>query len=545
MSMTSSLGANSTVFLSANVQSSPPAIRLNWENIAGVTRSAIKIARKLPGSSLFPTSGANVWAPAATANTWTDTSIQVGQLYEYQVTITHSAGTAYGHIASGIEVPARDMNGIVLLVVDSSLESAIASQLNTLENDLVGYGWIVKRKSVARNDSISSVQAQIKAEYDANPTLVRAAFIVGHAPVPSVNGLNPDGHGSVNHWSADSFYADLNGAWSVSGNSLNTQNIPSAVELQVGRITTAGMSAFPGSEAEQMINYLNRLHSYKTKAFNPQKKGLLIDGFGGYNFSANGYRVISTSLSAKNLIVAAPMANAAGRNCPAAPHPALSSQSYRWTYLTGGGGGDSMSGVACTDQMSGVNLQSPFNLAFGSYFGAWNGGNAFLRAPLLSGGLTISWAGTINYPLHHMAMGGTIGYSTQLAMNNKRSGMYLPLRASYTADGYDAYVGMLGDPTLVENILYPPGALVISRSGANARFSWTASSEPGIAGYHVYKISGNSITKIATTIASDLAWTSNLPYVVGEKYMVRAYKLETTSSGSYWNQSLGSLATAQ
>lgn len=167
--------------------------------------------------------------------------------------------------------------------------------------------------------------------------------------------------------------------------------------------------------------------------------------------------------------------------------------------------------------------------------------NSFIRAPLLAGALTSIWAGTINYPLHHLGMGGTIGQGVQLAMNNRIQNTYLPVRsATFGGDGFNAYVGLLGDPTLVENIIAPAGPLTLTKTSTNKiKFDWIASTEPGVSWYSIYKITATAITKVGTI--SGTSWTSDIAHIPNEKYMVRAVKLETTTSGSYWNQSMGSI----
>jgi len=533
------------VHVSAVAQKNANKITLNWDNVAGAVKYSTKIYKKLVSDSN--------WGSAidvdVSLNSWTDTSVVVGQMYDYKIVAEAHYGTSYGNIASGIELPAESYNGKIILVVDTGVSSFLTTQLAALEQDMLASGWIPIRKSIDRENSVSATVLRnlLITEYNKDPAHVKAALLIGHVPVPYTKGVNPDGHGNTD-WPTDAYYAELTSNWSSnSGNDpihLGLQGtIPSEVELQVGRIDMAGMSSFPGNEPEQITSYLNKLHAFKTKSFVPQNKGLLIDNFVGNDFASNGYRAMSTSVGAANVLAFDPLSNGNGMNCPTNPHPALGSQTYLWGYTCGGGGGTSMAGVSCTDQMDNINLGSVFNMAFGSYFGNWNGGDSYLRSYLLSGkGLTNAWAGTLNWWVQHMSMGKTIGYSTQVTMNNRIKNMYQPLRAtSWGGDNKDSYITLLGDPTLTLFQVAPPSNLAVSNSGGKLKFDWSASSESGLAGYHVYEIGTNEITRITSTPVSGTSFTSSVNFASGKKFMVRAVKLQITKSGSYFNQSLGAI----
>ena len=83
-------------------------------------------------------------------------------------------------------------------------------ELSRLEQDLAGDGWTVLRHDVprtavnpantnssvwaARAGELASLKALIKADYNADPSNVKAVFLFGHLPVPYSGNLNPDGH---------------------------------------------------------------------------------------------------------------------------------------------------------------------------------------------------------------------------------------------------------------------------------------------------------------------------------------------------------------
>jgi hypothetical protein len=193
-------------------------------------------------------------------------------------------------------------------------------ELTRLQQDLVGDGWTVLRHDVARNDSVPNIKAIIKTDYTADPANVKAVFLFGHVPVPYSGNICPDEH-SPDHkgaWPADVYYGDVNGAWTDS--SVNTtsaadsrnwnvpgdgkfdqSNIPSNVELMVGRVDLANMpgklvwngpATFP-SEVELLRQYLNKDHNFRHVINYLPRRGLIYDGFGdygGYAFAASSWR---------------------------------------------------------------------------------------------------------------------------------------------------------------------------------------------------------------------------------------------------------------
>src|SRR5882757_9502778 len=111
------LDTSYAVQASATVQSSPPQITLSWTTgplSAGTTGYAV--SRK--------DADATAWTPLislpATTTSYTDTNVTAGHLYEYQIVRQSPLLTAYGYLASGIDLPVVDSRGKVILVVDSS-----------------------------------------------------------------------------------------------------------------------------------------------------------------------------------------------------------------------------------------------------------------------------------------------------------------------------------------------------------------------------------------------------------------------------------------
>ena len=102
-------------------------------------------------------------------------------------------------MATAISMPASTLplvenRGKLVLVVDDTVASPLSAELSTLTKDLIGDGWTVLRRDVSRSATPPSVKAVIKAEYNADPTNVKAVFLFGHVPVPYSGNIVPDGH---------------------------------------------------------------------------------------------------------------------------------------------------------------------------------------------------------------------------------------------------------------------------------------------------------------------------------------------------------------
>lgn len=536
------LGHDRSVRVSATVQTNPPSITLSWLAHSNVT--GYSIYRKLKGGTSW---GAALATLGAAATTWTDATALVNTSYEYKIVRTTSnLGMGYGYVNSGIQLAMVENRGTVIMLVDNTMAAPLAAQLTTTQTDLENDGWKVLRHDVSRSALPSAIKPLIVADYNADPTNVKAVLLIGHVPVPRSGNLAPDGHGDhFGSWVADVYYGDVNGTWTdnslittsasnpvnwnfIGDGKFDQTTIPSPVELAVGRIDMNEMYMFSQSETTLLGNYLNKLHDWKVKAWTAQVRALVDDNFQGYSdaFSQNGWRGFAPLVGPNNTFVADYFTS-------------LNTGSYLWSYGCGGGWQTGSNGVGTTQDFANGNPQAVFTILFGSYFGDWDSSDNFLRAALASGRtLTNFWAGYPNWFFHHMGMGETIGYATTLTQNNGNG--------HYEIAGFNAgriHVSLLGDPTLRQTIVAPPSNVVAVQSGAtNSVISWNASPDV-VAGYHVYRWqnSTQSWVRRTTNAVAGLTFTDDVTGLTGQvKYMVRALKLETTFSGSYWNLSLGS-----
>lgn len=539
--------ADYAVQVSAMVQTNPAQVTLSWP--ADPQASSYTVYRKSRDGTTW---GTGATLPGA-ASTYIDTAVALGGAYEYRIDKAASASgasfTGEGYIYAGIQALLTDSRGKIILLVDNSFSSSLSLELARLQQDLVGDGWTVIRHDVARSNSVPAIKALILADYQSDPGNVRALFLFGHIPVPYSGNAAPDGHaGHVGAWPADVYYGDMDGIWTDS--SVNTataadsrnwntpgdgkfdqSTLPSDVELQIGRVDLSNLPAFAQSETELLRRYLNKDHNFRFGLVQVQPHAVVCDGFGTFNgeaFAANGYRNFAPFFGAGNV---APTWDWMGT---------MSNQSYLWAYGCGSGEYAAAAGVTSTSNLSTNDPQVVFTMLFGSYFGDWDSQNDLLRAALATPSYTLAsaWAGRPWWQLHHMALGETIGFSTRLSQNNS---------STYPGGHFSrgVHVALMGDPTLRLQPVTPPQFLSIATNSSNGLdLHWGASPDANV-GYHVYKAASAAgpFTRLTSSPLNSTAFTDLAG--AADVYMVRAIKLQSSGSGSYYNPSQGIFAAAQ
>lgn len=530
--------------LSATVQESPPRIILNWNPTSDGLQP--QVWRKLKHESAWTSLG----LLAHNATSYTDSNVAVGGSYEYGVTKypSSSYGPA-GYIHASIKAPLVDLRGKVLLLVESTYANDLAYELGRLQQDLVGDGWTVIRRDVSRTATPASVRSLIQTEYQADTSL-RSVFLFGRVPVPYSGNYNADDHSNhTGAWAADTFYGDVNGTWTDSTVNNNTaartanrnkpgdgkydqSSIPSDLELEVGRVDLANMPAFlPKTEKDLLRQYLNKNNNFRHGRVSAARRGILFDGFGesgGEAYAASGWRNFAPFFGSANTLEVGEYQY----------FPYVTSQSYLWSCVASGGGEeyDNCYWVGVTGDFASNDIRTVFTMFFGSYFGDWDMTDDFLRAPLGSSThtLTSAWGGRPHWFFHHMASGETIGYSTRLTQNN--NGLYLPLQFSRRV-----HVALMGDPTLRMHVVTPASNLSAAVTNGTVTLTWNSSSDSNLVGYHVYRsasANGPFVRLTGSTPVTNRIFT-NAPSEGNYTYMVRAIKLETSASGSYYNASQG------
>jgi hypothetical protein len=138
-----------------------------------------------------------------------------------------------------------------------------------------------------------------------------------------------------------------------------------------------------------------------------------------------------------------------------------------------------------------------------------------------------------------------------VTQNNRQvAALYSPQNGGWQGQGFTTlHLALMGDPSLRMTYVDPPSDLVVVAGQKSLGFSWAPSADGAIAGYHLYRLAGDGsgITRLTQTPVTGTTASLPLGGVVeaapGTEYMVRAVKHHRGTSGSYWNLSLGALAT--
>lgn len=548
-----------SILVEAEVSSSTPSITLKWTT--QVASTGYTIRRKLKTDVAW---GSPIATLAGGATQYVDTTAALNTYYEYQIIRTSGAGTAYGYVSTGIDLDQIDNRGKIILLVDNTYTTPLATEISQLIADLVGDGWRVVRNDFARTATVATVKAYIVATYNADPTQVKSLFILGRVAIPFSGRISPDGHSDHDGaWTADTYYADINSAswtdttvnvsagipainFNVPGDGKFDQAIiPTPVELEVGRVDLFNMPAFNNDDIELTRTYLNKLHDFKIKRYTTPDRGVVLDqlDWTGRPLAETGWRTMGPMVGANNIRVLS-----YGNN-----FLTVATTGYTWSTTAGGGRLDK---TGYTDLNGGnvesfvvTPLNSVFNTSIGSYFGDFADQNNFLRAFLATGrALTNAWAGLPRWIFHHFAFSDTIGYSTKVTQNG--TSLYTTTEL-YTYDGANTnvHLNLMGDPSLRLKYVETPSNLIVTQSGPNLLFGWAPAADDKVLGYHIYRIysdgsphariTGSPVAGSTATVAIGGAVSAT----VGTQYMVRAIRLETNRSGSYYNASIGAIAS--
>jgi hypothetical protein len=554
-----------SVQVSARVQTMPPQIVLSWPNDAG-NNPAYTVYRKNP-QDLSWGSGTHL---RVGANSYLDTNVVVGVPYEYQVVRRAAQHAAYGYLYAGIQVTSVEERGKLLLVVDQTYAGQLSNELAQLEEDLTGDGWTVLRLAASRTDSVPRVKESIVAAYRSDPSQVKCVFLFGHVPVPYSGNIVPDGHAPDHQgaWPCDGFYGDMDGHWTdrsvnvviasdprnrntPGDGKFDQSTFPALLKLMVGRVDLANMPGrtkaggpptFP-SELELLRNYLVKDHKFRTGQFEVPRRGVVGDYFGirdGEAFAASGWRNFAAFFGPANV---SRLANERTwiQN--------LGTNAYLWAYGCGPGTYTSIGGLGTansyndgvTTELVQADVKTVFAMLFGSWLGDWDSEDDLQRAVLAtqSYGLACAWSGRPHWFLQHMALGAPIGYSTLLTQNN-RDGLY---RNEMNNGAGQIHIALMGDPTLRMHVVPPPTDLEAKSAGADLELTWESTGS-ATDGYNIYRADKpqGPYERLNATPVKGTSFLAENPSPAS-KYMVRALRLETSGSGTYYNLSQGSFVT--
>ena len=503
-------GFDGVVELNATVETVPfPRITLRWMPWPDANNTGFTVKRKLPEETVWLT----LATLPASASSHVDSTAIPGTVYDYWV---YRNPGASGYIQSAIAARLVEDRGKIILIVDSLYTDSLAAELQRLTLDLIGDGWQVIRHDVARTVKPPAVKALIQADYDADPTRVKSVYLFGRVAIAISGLVSPDGH-SARQVEADGYYGDMTtpSGWTdtrtdsglvANDGKFDQDYLPSSLELNVGRVDLFNMPAFNLNALELHRQYLNKAHKYRFKTLTAQNRALVDDEFNAY--SSSGWQSWSATAGIDNVRVGDWLTT-------------LQTNDYLFGYGCGGGSSTSASGVATTAEMASKDPKVIFTMLFGSYFVQWSATDNLLRSPLATScGLTCAWAGFDTWYFHPLALGATTGECALQSMNSAG----------------EVYLALMGDPSLRLHVVAPPSNLTLSGNTLN----WTASPDATVLGYHVYRATSSLgiYTRLTTnpvvgTSYTDAGGGSNF------HYMLRAVKLEVSTTGSYYNASNG------
>lgn len=553
---------DSSFLLSATSNSLKNTILVSWTT---TDATGYQISRKTTETDNWGTPLATI---SAANSFYLDSTALKGLVYEYRVAkVKGNSIRAIGYVASGIEVALNHYRKNILILVDSSTYNNIDSNAwKTLKNDYYMDGYGVTLMLVSEYSKPPAIKTKISTWSNVNRNLNNQCLLIGRVPVAysgtmltNTTDLPPDAHPDHGGaWPTDLYYAEFDGAWTdfltMTTNITRAANlnnpgdgkfdphfIPDNIDIQIGRIDFRMLPAQGISDFKMVENYLRKLHQFKIAAVKVPNKAFISDNFnylGGEMPMRSGWNNASCMVGKNNITSTGNYFDSCKAN------------SYLYANVMGGGSFTNCSGVGASNQFT-DSIRAVFNVMFGSYFGDWNTQDNFLRSCLASKGLTLTnvWAHRPHWYFHQMAMGMQIGHSVIIAQNNLTDfSLKYGYIGSFGGNYLDRRISMnlMGDPTL--RMHYFDGAKNLNsnktNSNKNVVLTWTASSEPGVVGYHVYRTSRNGgvYYPITTAPLNALTFTDLNPYNGTNYYVVKAIKLETSNTGTYYNSSLGVMA---
>lgn len=568
------------VELTATPVSGPEGLELRWnrgwEGDPAANAGKYTLEKRLVGVTNWSILRTNVFA-----DSWRDTNAEPGKYYEYRV--VRSPEELSPTITASLRGAAMESRGTAILLIDQTLATDLASQIDTFKLDLVADGWKVVSTLAHRHTNFSSAgvpdanylanlqsnKGFIRTQWQANPNGTNVVILLGHVTVPYSGNTAEDGHTeNSGSWSADLWYGDMdndtNWTDSITGGAGFQQNRPldgkwdndflpgnGRLEIPVGRIDFYNLPSFEGKplanytnsvelvERELLKNYLS-----KSSLYRQGRLGAFLKSSTAFSYDLRFISVFESQSRVSNWLM--------GQFTPASETTTdlfVKTNPVRLVGFHGGNG--SFSSVAGANGVErntlGISEQAikptaAFLFLRGSYFGNWNyiTNEPFLRACLTPSdcGLAAFWVGPGAPPNGYGASGPWItsslgvGSSLSRALTDTVNG---PVRQSSRS------VFILGDPTLRALNTVSVTNLVCAKSGSMVTLGWSWSATPG-ASYRVYR---------ATSSLSD-AWLSLTPtgltttnYVDGPltngsyHYLIKALGVEVSPVGSFTNVSQG------
>jgi hypothetical protein len=359
---------------------------------------------------------------------------------------------------------------------------------------------------------------------------------------------------------ADVYYGDMNGTWMDDLNFVvdpvvypDRQNVDDdgkfdhellvgdlKPELAVGRIDMRDMTlatyggSYPLNEQELIRRYLNRDHFFRHGVVQPTQPGI-IQIYWGHSGAKRGFANLAPLVGAGNIDIANVVPQTESW------FEKTDTEFYLWGYGEGPGlDYRTLAGLGTTQSYLQDNSSVAFNFFYGSYVVDWDRPDSFLRAPLAGQGigLTSLWGNADFYP---MGLGDSIGESLVFHQSGGPGVITINSGQVVVQQGVaDTHTALMGDPTLRMHVVRPPSGVNAARNGSLVTVNWTASPDPSVLGYNVYRrLSDGSFMKLNGPLVTGTSFIDTTAGAGPQRYMVRAVKLQQGASGSYHNASQG------
>ncbi len=558
--------ADRTVNVQAIVQESPAQIKLTWDNSSFA--QSTEIFRKKRNERSF--SSVRIGLVNAPDSEFIDNNVEVGQLYDYNLVQRTSFTSsnvftlfAWGGISAGINIQLNAYRGDLLIVADTAIKNNLSAEFERFKDDLIEDGWVVSVVSKVQGDNVSTIKQKIKTWYNNHQAYGKSLILLGDIPVPysgnfGIETSPPDGHVPDHNgaWAADVYYGIMNdgvftdNATNVDGITRDANKnlpgdgkfdqsfIPGEVQLQVGRIDMSNLNAVGGNYILRSQNYLNKNHNFRNKVYEVPERYIFEDRLNLLGTEAPGrlHYFQSSNFHKDSLI-----------RVSNTYFSEVKSKPTLFSGVTSTAGYSSINGVGNVNNFADP-VYSVFSNYFGSYFADWDNTNNFLRGAIAGPGYTLTsiWSGRPVVNFHHMSLGANIGFSLQHAQHNNFYTGFIPFYTGIAPQSI--HVSMHGDPTLRLHTLSPisnPNAAPTNNK-TQVNLSWTASLEPEIDGYMIYRAihAEGPYQAIHQEPITQTNYTDETPWKGDNYYMIRTIKKKSTPSGTYFNLSQGRRAVA-
>jgi hypothetical protein len=176
----------------------PARLTLNWLKDPDATNYFV--FRKAKAATAW---GGAIATVSKDSTRYVDNNVVVGTAYEYRVSKTSPLGNGFGYVYAAMKLPATEWKGSILLLIDSTINARLKTEINILKSDLANEAWNVITYVPQAKNSVTEIRTKISDIKKINPDL-KTVFILGHVRVPYSGNIAPDAHPDhVGAWPAD------------------------------------------------------------------------------------------------------------------------------------------------------------------------------------------------------------------------------------------------------------------------------------------------------------------------------------------------------